>query len=153
MGGRSRLTALGFDQMLFIGVILLMVTSVALAAGFYVLPAEHLRIPELQPVIRVALESEFPVGSSRLRTVGEKTILIIRADEQSYAALEGISPVDGCILRWDDESRRIQSPCAYAVFGLRGEVVAGLTRESLERYPVSVRDGVVYVHLESGLTP
>jgi len=149
MGRESKLTGLGFDKLLLIGVIALIVTSVLLAAGFYTLPAEHLQIPELQPVIRVARESEFPVGSSRLRTVGETTILVIRAEERSYAALEGISPVDGCILRWDAESRRIHSPCAYAVFSLRGDAVAGLTTESLERYPVSIRDGVVYVHLES----
>ena len=149
MRPESKLTGLGFDKLLLIGVLLLIVMSVILAAGLYMLPAEHLQIPELQPVIRVAAESEFPVGSSRLRTVGEETILVIRAEERSYFALQGLSPVEGCILRWDTESRRIHSPCAYAVFSLRGDAVAGLTTESLKRYRVSVRDGVVYVHLES----
>lgn len=148
MEGKSRLSRIGFDRLLLAGVILLIVVSVLMAAAFYVSPAEHLQIPELQPVIRVAEEADFPVGSSRLRTVGEETILVIRAGEASYFALEGISPLDGCILRWDAESRRVHSPCAYAVFNLRGDVVTGLTTTSLQRYPVSVRDGVVYVNIE-----
>ena len=149
MASRFRLTGVGFDRLLLAGVIVLMVVAVLLAAGFYVLPAEHLQIPELQPVIRIAAEAEFPVGSSRLRTVGEETILVVRSDERSYSALAAISPVDGCILRWDADARRIYSPCAYAVFNLRGDVVSGLTTVSLERYRVSVRDDVVYVHLEN----
>lgn len=149
MESRFRLTGVGFDRLLLGGIIVLMVVAVLLAAGVYVLPAEHLRIPELQPVMRIASEAEFPVGSSRLRAVGGETILVVRSDERTYSALAAISPLDGCILRWDLEARRIYSPCAYAVFNLRGDVVSGLTTVSLERYRVSVRDGVVYVHLET----
>ena len=134
-----------FTEILLGGVIVLMVTSVLLAVALYVFPSEHLEIPELQPVVRVTREADFPVGSSRARNWGDRAILIIRPDSLRYFALQGISPPDGCLLRWDPEALRVFSPCAHAVYDLRGDVVAGLSNQALKRYEVSVRDGVVYV--------
>lgn len=135
----------GFDNLLLTGVILLMITVVILAAGLYVSPSENLEIPELQPAIRITREADFPVGSSRLRNWGGRTILIVRPDSLRYFAVEGLSPADGCILRWDPEALRIQSPCRYTVYDLHGDVVTGLSTQALTRYAVSVRDGVIYV--------
>jgi nitrite reductase/ring-hydroxylating ferredoxin subunit len=135
----------GFDNLLLTGVILLMVTAVVLAAGLYVLPSENLEVPELQPAIRITSEADFPIGSSRVRNWGRRTILIVRPDSARYYALEGTSPADGCILRWDPEALRIHSPCRYTVYDLHGDVVAGLSTQALTRYAVSVRDGVIYV--------
>ncbi len=116
-----------------------------MAVGLYVAPSEHLEIPELQPVIRVAREEDFPVGASRTRNWGDEVVLIIRPDSTRYFALQGISPADGCILRWDGASSRIFSPCKYIVYDLRGDVVAGLSTRALKRYTVFVRDDVIYV--------
>ncbi len=127
------------------GVYLLIVALAIMAMAFYVNPAEHLDIPEVQPAIRVAQESDFPVGSSRVRSWGEEIILIVRPDSARYFALRGVSPADGCILRWDPESSRIYSPCRYMVYDLRGDVVAGLSTQALKRFAVSVREGVIYV--------
>lgn len=134
-----------FTEILLAGIILLMVTTVLLAVGLYVVPSEHLEIPELQPVIRVTREADFPIGSSRARNWGDQAILVIRPDSLRYFALQGISPADGCLLRWDLDALRIYSPCRYAVYDLQGDVVAGLSTQALKRYAVSVRDGVVYV--------
>lgn len=142
---RTRFSELGFDGLLFTGVILLMVTLVSLAAAFYAFPSESLEIPELQPVIRIAREDDFPVGSSRIRTWGDRTILVVRFSEERYFALQGVSPADGCLLRWEATSLRIYSPCRYVVYDLLGDVIAGISTQALRRYPVSVRDGVVYV--------
>jgi nitrite reductase/ring-hydroxylating ferredoxin subunit len=135
----------GFDEILLTGVILVIVTGIVILVSLYVMPSEHLEIPELQPVIRISQETDFPVGTSRVRNWGQRTILIVRADSASYYALQGASPADGCLLRWDPESTRVYSPCRYSVYGLRGEVVAGLSTRALTRYAVSVRDGVIYV--------
>ncbi|NIR43349.1 MAG: hypothetical protein GWN99_05365 [Gemmatimonadetes bacterium] len=135
----------GFTELLLGGVLLLIITLTALAAALYVAPSERLAIPELQPVIRVERESNFPVGATRNRSWGERIILVIRPDSTRYFALEGVSPVDGCLLQWDQESLRVFSPCGYAEYDLRGDVVAGLSTQSLTRYAVSVRNGVVYV--------
>jgi len=146
--GEPRLTRLGFDELLLTGVILLIVTGVLIAMALYANPSAHLEIPELQPVIRITSERDFPVGSSRIRNWGERTILVIRPDSVRYFALEGTSPADGCTLRWDPDAMRVYSPCRYVVYDLRGDVVTGLSKKALKRYDVSIRDGVIYVSEE-----
>ncbi len=150
MDKKRALQRLGFTELLLAGVILLMLTVGGLGLALYVAPAEPLEIPELQPAVRVVREVDFPVGSSRVRHWGEEIVLIIRPDSTRYFALEGVSPVDGCILRWDSEASRVYSPCRYAVYDLRGDVVAGLSTQALKRYAVSVREGVVYVSRAAG---
>lgn len=138
----------GFDEILLIGVILLTVTAVLIGIWLYITPSENLEIPELQPVIRVARVEDFPVGSSRVRNWGSRTIMIVRPDSSRFVALQGTSPADGCVLRWDEEALRLFSPCRHAEYDLKGDVIAGLSTQALQRYSVSVRDGVLYVSEE-----
>ncbi|MDE3127074.1 MAG: hypothetical protein KGL38_03655 [Gemmatimonadota bacterium] len=135
----------GFSEYLLAGIVVLMAVGLALAAFLYLLPPERLQLPELQPAYVVAPESEFPVGASRLVDWGTQVILVVRTGEQAFAGLEGVAPNDGCILNWDPTSMRVLSPCAYLIYDLQGNVVRGLTTVPLQRYPVFVRDGVVYV--------
>jgi nitrite reductase/ring-hydroxylating ferredoxin subunit len=111
----------------------------------YTIPPEHLDIPQHELAVRVARLEDFPVGGSRLETWGPETILVVRRGESEFAALNAISPVDGCILSWDLEALRITSPCGHQVYNLRGNVVEGLTTESLQQYGVFVRNDIVYV--------
>jgi nitrite reductase/ring-hydroxylating ferredoxin subunit len=141
-GPSSRLT---FNGLLLAGVILSMAMAVGIAVLLYLMPADHLQLPELQPFARVAREAEFPVGASRVVNWGEQIILVVRRGEQEYFGLEGTSPTDGCILEWDAASLRVVSPCTYMVYDVRGNVVAGLTTTPLKAYPVYVRGGVIYV--------
>lgn len=136
---------LGFNELLLGGIILVMLTAVGLGLALYVLPSEELTIPELQPAVRVADESAFPIGASRVTNWGDHVILVIHRSEGDYVGLQGTSPLDECILTWDEESLRVLSPCSYLVYDLHGNVVAGLTTEPLQRYPVFVREGVVFV--------
>ena len=138
----SRLT---FNGLLLTGVILSMAMALGIAVLLYLMPADHLQLPELQPFARVARVAEFPVGASRVVNWGDQIILVVRRGEQEYFGLEGTSPTDGCILEWDAASLRVASPCTYMVYDLRGNVVAGLTTTPLRPYPVYVRDGVIYV--------
>jgi hypothetical protein len=135
----------GFSEYLLAGIVVLMVVGLALTAFLYLLPPERLQLPELQPAYIVAPEAQFPVGSSRLVDWGSQAILVVRTGEQAFAGLQGTSPSDGCILDWDPTSLRVLSPCAYLVYDLQGNVVRGLTTVPLQRYPVFVRDSVVYV--------
>lgn len=136
---------LGFNELLLTGVILVTVTSVGLGLALYVRPAEQLAMPELEPSIHVAREADFPVGASRVTNWGDRVILVVRRGPAEYFALQGTSPIDGCILVWNAESLSVISPCSYLVYDLQGNVVQGLTTRPLRRYPVSVRDGAVYV--------
>ena len=135
----------GFNEFLLGGIVVLMLVGAAIALGLYLLPGEQLQIPELQPAVRVARQADFPAGASRVVTWGERVILVVHTGDQTYAALQGTSPLDGCILRWDLASLRVVSPCSYLVYDLHGNVVRGLTTVPLHRYAVFVREGAVYV--------
>jgi nitrite reductase/ring-hydroxylating ferredoxin subunit len=126
--------------------ILVIVFLVGLAVvTIYTVPPEHLIIPQHEVAVRVARVEDFTVGSSRMETWGEQAILVVRHGEIDYAALQGVSPVDGCLLEWDHDAMRVISPCGTVVYNLRGQAIEGLTTEPLQRYDVLVRDGVVYV--------
>lgn len=113
--------------------------------ALFLLPPPHLQVPEIQPVVRVARVADFPVGTSRMVTWGELSVLVVRREALAFFAVEGTSPTDGCFLEWDPEALRIESPCTYVVYDLDGNVVAGLTRTPLRRYRVFERDGTLYV--------
>ena len=125
-----------------IAVVFLAALAIAVA---YTVPPEHLVIPQHEVAVRVAREESFPVASSRMVTWGDLAILVVRHEESQYAALQGVSPVDGCLLRWEAESMSVISPCGHVVYNLRGRAVEGLTTEPLQRYAVFVRNGIVYV--------
>ena len=114
-------------------------------AALYSNPPEHLIIPQHEVAARVARVSDFPVGSSRLGTLGEEPVLIVRMADHEYWAVHGVSPVDECLLRWDSEALRVVSPCGHQLYNLRGHAVEGLTTEPLRRYSVFVRNDIVYV--------
>ncbi len=128
-----------------ISVIVLMVTGAVLVVALYGQPAERLASPEAAPAVRVAREDNYPVGASRTVRLGATPILVVRLDDTRFVAVTGASPSDGCLLRWEEEASRIVSPCSYLVYDVDGSVVAGLSTTPLVRYPVFVRDGVVYV--------
>jgi nitrite reductase/ring-hydroxylating ferredoxin subunit len=136
---------LEFGGLLLTGVILVIATCIAIGAVLYLLPGTTLEAPGNQPELRIVEESEFPVGSSRVESWGGAVILVIRPEEGRYVALQGTSPGEGCILNWDEASRRVVSPCRTLVYDLQGNVVSGLTRQPLRRYSVFVRRGVVFV--------
>lgn len=128
-----------------ISVIALLLVGVVIAAVFYLAPPEHLRIPELDPAVRVARAADFPIGGSRVVHWGDQVILVVRTADDAYAAVQGVSPRDGCILRWDLGAYRVVSPCSYEVYSLRGETVVGLSSTPLRQYRVMLRSGDVYV--------
>ena len=141
----ARKPALDVNSLLLIAVIVLMVAGMLLVVALYGQPAERLEIPEVQPAVRVAQEETFPVGASRLVRWGHRPVLVVRLSEREYVALEGASPNDGCVLEWEEAASRIVSPCTYVVYDVDGSAVSGLSTTPLQRYPVFVRDGTVYV--------
>lgn len=142
--GLFRGGGVGLTGLALLGVILFSVTFAGLVTVIYLLPPEHLRIAELQPAVRVAQESEFPVGASRVVAWGDEPVLVVRGRERFYA-VQGTSPYDGCILQWELESLQVVSPCTNVVYDLRGNVVTGLSLIPLKPYSAWVRRGTVYV--------
>jgi nitrite reductase/ring-hydroxylating ferredoxin subunit len=135
----------GFEERLIGGIVILTLVLIALGTWFYLTPGDHLQTPELQPALRVTKATELPVGGSRVVTWGPRTILVVRHGEGEFAAVSGVSPIDGCILKWDEASMRVVSPCSFVVYGLDGSVVRGNTLVPLRRYSVFLRHGDIYV--------
>jgi hypothetical protein len=135
----------GFGEYLLGGVLFLMAAGVLLAVFMYLLPPDELQLPELQPAMRVAPDTAIPVNGSRIVRWGDDVVLVVRADSNAYAALQGTAPNDGCMLHWEATSLRVASSCGYLVYDLHGNVVRGLTTVPLKRYRTFVRDHVVYV--------
>ncbi len=136
---------MSFNDTLLASVILLMLTCAAMIIGLYVLPREPLLVAAAQPTIRISQAASFPVGASRVTNWGDQIVIVVRRDADRFAALQGVSPSDGCILRWDAVSSRLFSPCSYVEYDLQGNVITGLSRTPLRRYVGFVRDGAVYV--------
>jgi len=135
----------GFRERLIGGIVLLTLILIVLATWFYLTPGDYLQTPELQPALRVTKEGQIPLNGSRVVTWGPRTILVVRHGEHDYAAVSGLSPIDGCILRWDAPSLRVVSPCSFVVYGLDGSAVRGNTVVPLDRYTVFLRHGDIYV--------
>ena len=135
----------GFNEYLLAAIAVLILAGTLSAVAFYLVPPKHLQLAELQRAYRVGPETDFPVGASRIVNWGDRSILVIRAGEQAFVALQATAPTDGCLLNWDEQSQRVWSPCGYLIYDLHGNVVRGLTTISLQRYRVFVRDDVIYV--------
>lgn len=112
---------------------------------FFALPQEPLVIPEVAASVRVAALEDFPENTARLERWGERLILVIRGASGEVTAVEGRSPADGCVLEWDEQLARIQSPCSYQIYNPYGFVVAGLDNRALRAYPVLIRDGIINI--------
>ena len=111
----------------------------------YALPHKALVIPEVQASVRVGALDDMLPNSSRIERWGPEIVLVIRAESGEVTAVEGRSPSDGCVLQWDDYTGQITSPCSYQLYNSYGFVIAGLSDQSLRRYPVLIRDGVINI--------
>lgn len=133
------------NRLLLAGVLAVTAFAVLLVIALYLLPAQRLQIPELQPTIRVARVADFPVGTGRVVNWGARVVLVVRRSAATFYAVEGTAPSDGCLLKWDEQGLQIVSPCSHLVYDLHGNVVTGLTTVPLRRFGVFVHGDVVYV--------
>jgi nitrite reductase/ring-hydroxylating ferredoxin subunit len=133
------------NRLLLVGVLVVTAFLVLVVFALYLLPAQRLQIPELQPMIRVARVDDFPVGTGRVVNWGSRVVLVVRRSDATYYAVQGTAPSDGCLLKWDEQGLQIVSPCSHLVYDLHGTVVTGLTTVPLRRFGVFVHGGVVYV--------
>jgi menaquinol-cytochrome c reductase iron-sulfur subunit len=59
----------------------------------------------------------------------------------------------GCGYRWDDAERKFKCPCHRSVFDLNGAVLSGPAPRPLDRLPVKIENGrlfVIYKEFKAG---
>jgi Rieske Fe-S protein len=73
------------------------------------------------------------------------TVYVLTDDGRTYAALSNICTHLGCRVRWVEGEQQFFCPCHNGVFDKTGLVLAGPPPRPLDRYPVKVEDGQLYV--------
>lgn len=130
--------------------------------GMAVPAVSYLIGPSLQKTseeewIRLGSTSKVELGIPTLfkTTIRRQTGWIVSEEEISayiytdqgrdYIAFSNICSHLGCKVRWIDGEDQFFCPCHNAVFDRDGEVLTGPPPRPLDRYPVLVEDGQIYI--------
>ena len=104
------------------------------------------RAPQLQDgpdVIIAGPVSRFEPGS--VTAFAEGGFYLTRLDDGGFLALHRKCTHLGCSVPWNAAEQRFACPCHASAFDIRGDVVNAPAPRALDRFPVSIQDGVVRV--------
>lgn len=100
-----------------------------------------------QRVVPAGPLSSLEVGDARLVRHGSRPLYVIRVSETEVLALSAICTHLQCVIGWSRERKALVCPCHAGVFDASGNVLSGLPRRSLERYPISLQRDQILIHL------
>ena len=92
--------------------------------------------------------NEIPPDGVRLVHLPEGPVMLEKADSEVHA-LSAICTHLGCIIAWNPKAREFICPCHGGRYDFNGNVVFGPPPRPLEKIQVKVRDGKVFVLLQS----
>ena len=107
--------------------------------------------------VRLGSTSKVELGVPTLfkTTIRRQTGWIVSEEEVSayiysdqgreYIAFSNICSHLGCKVRWIDGEEQFFCPCHNAIFDRDGEVLTGPPPRPLDRYPVLVEDGQIFI--------
>ena len=114
-----------------------------LAGGFlYPIPKET------PPALFVCLESQAP------RTVGQslnildpqgRKVLLMREAAGTLSAIRTVCTHLGCAVFYRPDKEIFECPCHQGIFDAQGNPISGPPERPLQRYPLEVRDGKVFI--------
>lgn len=81
----------------------------------------------------------------------EKTIVsfvFIKKDEKGLTALSPMCTHLGCLVRWNNIQKEFVCVCHGGKFDMDGNAIAGPPQKPLERLPIDIRDGKVYIGIK-----
>ncbi|MEP0766915.1 MAG: Rieske (2Fe-2S) protein [Fimbriimonadia bacterium] len=151
----ERRKLLGWAVGLINGALLLAVFGPVL--GFVASPLRQRRSGKWIPIANAA---EVPSGEMKEVTFSvrvedgfmvadRKYTLYLRRDADGVIALDPACTHLGCRVRYQPEKNRFLCPCHGGVFDEAGKVVSGPPPRPLERAPVKVEDGRIWVYREA----
>lgn len=108
--------------------------------------------PLIPPVklIEVAAGSEADIAPEGVRLVelAQGPLFLEKKGEEVFA-LSAICTHLGCTVGWHPEQKCFICPCHQGIYDLSGAVLSGPPPRPLEKLPVKVRDGQVFVLMNS----
>jgi cytochrome b6-f complex iron-sulfur subunit len=125
--------------------------TAGLIAARYLFPARSRRLAW----VFVAAVDRFAPGESLVyrSPAGERVTIARRGTAggaEDFVALSSTCPHLGCQVHWEPQNTRFFCPCHNGVFDPSGRATSGPpadARQSLPRYALRVRDGLLYIQV------
>lgn len=95
-------------------------------------------------VFNLGAVDDFPVGSVTPITNGR--FYVVRQADGGFLALYQKCTHLGCAVPWEPESGQFVCPCHASAFEMDGKVINPPAPRPLDRFPVSIIDGIVSVN-------
>lgn len=140
-------------SLLFISGLISAVVAVPLL-GFAILPALK-KAPKKYVVLGIVdllkgsrykkINYTFQSKDGWMRTNKKRSVYVIDAGNGNFVVFSRVCSHLNCLVRWEESKRQFLCPCHGGVFDEEGNVMTGPPPRSLERLPVKVEDGVLYV--------
>ena len=139
--------------LLLIGGLISSVAAVPLF-GFAILPALK-KTPKKYVVLGILdllkgsrykkINYTFQSKDGWVQTNKKRSVYVSDAGNGNFVVFSRVCSHLNCLVRWEESKRQFLCPCHGGVFDEEGNVVAGPPPRALEKLPVKVEDGVLYV--------
>ena len=80
-----------------------------------------------------------------VQTNRKRSVYVTDTGNGNFVVFSRVCSHLNCLVRWEESKRQFLCPCHGGVFDEEGNVVAGPPPQALEKLPVKVEDGVLYV--------
>lgn len=120
-------------------------TAMAVPTAFYLWPARSGSGRAVS--VSAGPVKDFAVGTAKMLQAEGRPVIVIRISEDVFRAFSPICTHLGCLVKWDDATRKILCPCHAGVFDAEGRNVSGPPPRPLDPYSVTVVGEEVMVKL------
>jgi cytochrome b6-f complex iron-sulfur subunit len=129
---------------------LLLVSLIIVPAIFYIYPSAIRQ----KKLIYIYLSDEDSLPKSGLKrfnyrySIDDKTLagyVFIKKDGNQLTAFSPICTHLGCLVKWDNQRKEFICACHGGKYDINGNVVAGPPPKPLDRLPVEIKEGKVYI--------
>ena len=94
----------------------------------------------------ICFENDIPDGKPfPITDLTGRTVFLIRGKDSELLAVSTVCTHLGCAVFYRSEDQIFDCPCHQGVFDIEGNPVSGPPERPLDRYPVEVRGGKVFI--------
>jgi Rieske Fe-S protein len=80
-----------------------------------------------------------------IESAEQLTVFVLSQDGREFIAMSNICTHLGCRIRWIADDEQFFCPCHNGVYDKEGNVLAGPPPRPLDRYPVKVENGRIFI--------